>query len=191
MSRLARVAALTLLTTPAAARADRPDLANDVGLTLKLAVDGTAGDSNPLTTSLFFAPLALEVGHRVAPGVRVHASLGYGLLRGDETEGSTFELLVGGALSRCNARGWSCLGVALDVGGSHSAYDFVDEHARIEAILVEPRVAWSLATSDRWWLRLALGPRYKRIVGGEVVDRDADAASLWGTAFAATVARRW
>src|SRR5262245_22780436 len=102
--RLTCLAAAATIAAVAPAGADVPRR-HQLGLTLALEQDGSQAHGNPLTNSLLYAPLALEVGHRLRPGLRVHASIGYGPLRGDETRGSTIELLAGVETLWCDARG--------------------------------------------------------------------------------------
>lgn len=192
---LVPVLAAALAATPAA-HAEPAPRRHDVGLSVGLAADGVGDNGNPVTNAMAYATVGVEVGHRFRPGLRAHASLGYGTMGESETDGTTVELLIGGAALACRAGGRSCFGVVVDAGATHHDYDFGYDHAEVFAVLVEPKLAWARDLGEAWALRVAIGARWKGIVDGHYQfesgdPQDVEPEAVWGYSLRATFARRF
>jgi hypothetical protein len=191
-----RILSVAIGATSAIALCGRPAIADDVvqpharwyvAAMVNAKSDGELGGpgarANPLTNELSYLPLAVETGYQVLPFLRVHVSVGGGLLTGDETSGVVSEVLAGPDVMYETGR--MQLGVRLDGGYSYLSYDHKEQSASLDAFLVEPKAMVQFATAARWCIGVQVGPRWKWIAG------EGDSNPQRGVTAGALVVRRF
>jgi hypothetical protein len=142
-----------------------------VGAGVDLSVDGT---TNPLTNDLWFGGAHVEAGVRVGSRVWLGGRVGLGRIDGDETTGHYYEAVIGPDLRLCGTSGRHCLRIGVETGVAVSDYRFKEWAITTTGIIVQPRLTYDLAITERLGLDLSLGLRTKWIVS---TDPDVDPLS--------------
>lgn len=158
--RLVCAALFAVLAVPLEARADGWWVGLEAGIKSD-GQDGSFENSNPQTNTLYYMPLGVNVGFtRGRAGVRL--GLATGAVVGVETSGDLAELTVGGELRQPLTTG-GAIGVQLDLGFTSVDYSHKGELTELQALIVEPRVAYTLTLgeTDEWELGLLAGWRVK------------------------------
>lgn len=129
--------------------------------------------------SQFHALIGADGGYRWRPWLGAHGSVLYGIVEGNDTEGSDFEVLAGPEARFCEV---VCAGARLDAGfgrAAYRAYDSIPERVTRDSWLLEPSLLVGVDLRG-WTLTMSAGMRW----------RDLD-FSRRGDTYALEIGYRW